>query len=137
MIDLRLHDMSVRGNGKQRAFTMIEMLIVMAIIALLLTLSLPKYFQGLDRSKESVLMENLHTTRDVIDKFYSDVGRYPESLSELVEKKYLRSVPLDPVTGNSRTWIIIPPEPPYKGQVYDIKSGARGATRDGRAFGSL
>jgi len=116
---------------------MIEMLIVMAIIALLLTLSLPKYFQGLDRSKESVLMENLHTTRDVIDKFYSDVGRYPESLSELVEKRYLRSVPVDPVTGNSRTWIIIPPEPPYKGQVYDIKSGARGATRDGRPFGSL
>ncbi|HSD37739.1 MAG TPA: type II secretion system protein [Rhodocyclaceae bacterium] len=122
---------------KQSAFTMIEMLIVMAIIAVLLTLSLPKFFQGVDRSKESVLMENLHATRDVIDKFYSDTGRYPESLQELVDKKYLRSVPIDPVTGNARTWILVPPEPPYKGQVFDIKSGARGATKDGRAFGSL
>lgn len=128
---------SVKRRGGQNAFTMIEMLIVMAIIAVLLTLSLPKFFQGVDRSKEAVLMENLHSTRDVIDKFYSDTGRYPESLDELVEKKYLRSVPLDPVTGNSRTWIIVPPEPPYKGQVFDIKSGARGATKDGRAFGSL
>jgi general secretion pathway protein G len=124
-------------SSKQGAFTMIEMLIVMAIIAVLLTLSLPRFFQGVDRSKEAVLMENLHATREVIDKFYSDTGRYPEALSELVEKKYLRSMPIDPVTGNSRSWIIIPPVPPYKGQVYDIKSGARGATKDGRAFGSL
>ncbi|MDB5888315.1 MAG: ral secretion pathway gspg related protein [Rhodocyclales bacterium] len=122
---------------KQNAFTMIEMLIVMAILATLLTLALPKYFQGLDRSKEAILMENLHTTRDVIDKFYGDTGRYPETLSELVERKYLRSLPLDPVVGNNRSWIIIPPEAPYKGQVFDIKSSARGATRDGRPYGSL
>ncbi|MEN3069452.1 type II secretion system protein [Uliginosibacterium sediminicola] len=122
---------------RQAAFTMIEMLIVMAIIALLLTLALPKYFKGVDSSKEVVLLDNLHTTRELIDKFYSDQGRYPESLEELVERKYLRSLPIDPVTGSSRTWVLIPPEPPYKGQVYDIKSGARGATRDGRPFGSL
>jgi general secretion pathway protein G len=121
----------------QAAFTMIEMLIVMAIIALLLTLALPKYFKGVDNSKETVLLDNLHTTRELIDKFYSDQGRYPESLDELVERKYLRSLPIDPVTGSARTWVVIPPEPPYKGQVYDIKSGARGATRDGRPFGSL
>jgi general secretion pathway protein G len=90
-----------------------------------------------DRSKEAVLMENLRSTRDIIDKFYSDNGRYPDSLGELVEKQYLRAIPLDPVTGTWRTWVIIPPEPPYKGQVYDIKSGARGATKDGRPFGSL
>jgi general secretion pathway protein G len=139
MIELRRPDMKdiVIPRGRQSAFTMIEMLIVMAIIALLLTLSLPKYFQGVDRSKEAVLMENLRSTRDVIDKFYSDNGRYPEALSELVEKKYLRALPVDPVTGSTLTWIVIPPEPPYKGQVYDIKSGARGATRAGRAFGSL
>jgi len=111
---------------------MIEMLVVMAIIAVLLTIALPKYFQDENRAKEAVLMENLHTTREVIDKFFGDTGRYPESLSELVEKHYLRSVPLDPVTGSTRQWVIVPPEPPYKGQVYDIKSGARGATRDGR-----
>lgn len=124
-------------DPKQRAFTMIEMLVVMSIIALLVTLALPKYFSSVDRSKEAVLLENLHSTREVIDKFFSDQGRYPESLGELVEKKYLRSPPLDPITNSSATWIIIPPEAPYKGQVYDIKSGARGAMKDGRPFGSL
>jgi len=129
--------MSMTRGGKRHGFTMIEMLVVMAIIAVLLTIALPKYFQDENRAKEAVLMENLHTTREVIDKFFGDTGRYPESLSELVEKHYLRSVPLDPVTGSTRQWVIIPPEPPYKGQVYDIKSGARGATRDGRPFNSL
>lgn len=121
----------------RRGFTLIEMLVAMAIIALLLTLALPRYFSGLERSKDAVLMENLKTTREVIDKFYGDNGRYPESLYELVEKKYLRSVPIDPVTNSNRTWIIIPPEQPYRGQVYDIKSGARGATRDGRPYSQL
>jgi general secretion pathway protein G len=126
-----------RRAASQAAFTMIEMLIVMAIVALLATLALPRYFQSLDRSKEVVLMENLHSTREVIDKFFSDQGRYPESLTELVEKKYLRSAPIDPVTESSRTWIIIPPESPYKGQVFDIKSGARGTTKKGVPYGSL
>ena len=116
---------------------MIEMLVVMAIIAVLLTLALPKYFQDESRAKEAVLMENLHTTREVIDKFFGDTGRYPESLSELVEKRYLRSIPFDPIAGSTRLWIIIPPEPPNKGQVYDIKSNARGTTKDGRPFNSL
>lgn len=123
------------GTGRvQRAFTLIEMLVAMAIIALLLTLVLPRYFAGLERSKEAVLMENLKTTRDVIDKFYGDNGRYPDSLGELVEKRYLRSLPLDPVTNSTQTWLIIAPEPPFKGQVYDIRSGARGVAHDGRPF---
>ncbi|MFT4173245.1 MAG: prepilin-type N-terminal cleavage/methylation domain-containing protein [Rhodocyclaceae bacterium] len=120
-----------------RAFTLVELLVVMAIIALLLTLAVPRYFSSLDRSKEAVLMENLRTTRETIDKFYSDQGRYPESLGELVDMKYLRALPRDPVTDSTGTWIIISPEPPYRGQVYDIKSGARGATRQGRPYSSL
>jgi general secretion pathway protein G len=113
------------------------MLVAMAIIALLLTLALPRYFSGLERSKEAVLMENLKTTREVIDRFYGDNGRYPESLNELVERRYLRTIPMDPITSSSRTWIIIPPEPPLKGQVFDIRSGARGALRDGRPYNAL
>ena len=112
-------------------------MIVMAIIALLLTLAVPKYFQGLDRSKDVVLMENLRTTREVIDKFYADNGRYPDSLSELVETKYLRQIPLDPVTDSAYTWVITPPESPYKGEVYDIHSGARGQSRDGTPYSLL
>ena len=129
--------MSRAERKSSRGFTMIEMVIVMAIIALLASLALPRYFSSLDRSKEVVLLENLHTTRQIIDKFFSDTGRYPESLGELVEKKYLRALPVDPITGSTATWVYITPEPPYKGQVYDIRSGARGQMRDGRAFSSL
>jgi len=126
-----------RSDRGLRGFTLVEMLVAMAILALLLTLALPKYFDGLDRSKDTVLLENLRTTRDVIDKFYGDNGRYPDSLAELVEKRYLRNLPFDPVTKSTRTWVIIPPDPPARGQVYDLRSGARGATKDGRAYGSL
>ncbi|MEC5396804.1 type II secretion system protein [Uliginosibacterium sp. H1] len=131
--------MPVRTAGSywQRAFTLVELLVVMAIVAMLLTLAVPKYFQGLDRSKDAVLMENLRITREVIDKFYGDNGRYPENLGELVQRQYLRNVPLDPITSSTRTWILVPPQAPYKGNVYDIRSGARGFTRDGRPYSSL
>lgn len=120
-----------------RGFTLIEMIVAMAILALLLTIAVPRYFSSLDRSKDAVLMENLKVTRDVIDKFYADTGRYPDSLGELVDKRYLRQLPLDPVTQSSNTWIIVPPEAPIRGQVYDLHSGARGRTSEGRPYGSL
>lgn len=127
-----------RGLSRARSgFTLIEMLVAMAILALLLSLVVPRYFDSLDRSKDAVLMENLKTTRDVIDKFYGDHGRYPDSLAELVEKRYLRSLPLDPVTQSNRTWIIVAPDAPIRGQVYDLHSGAKGRTKDGRAYGAL
>lgn len=122
---------------RQRGFTLIEMIVAMAILALLLTIAVPRYFSSLERSKDAVLMENLKVTRDVIDKFYGDNGRYPDSLSELVEKRYLRALPVDPITSSSRSWVIIPPEPPLRGQVYDIRSGAKGRAKDGRAYSSL
>ncbi|HTD06012.1 type II secretion system protein, partial [Undibacterium sp.] len=71
----------------RRGFTLIELLVVLAIVALLLSLALPRYFTSIDKTKEIVLVENLQTTRNVIDKFYADTGRYPESLSELVQRK--------------------------------------------------
>ncbi|HYD82010.1 MAG TPA: prepilin-type N-terminal cleavage/methylation domain-containing protein [Paucimonas sp.] len=126
----------VRG-AKRRGFTLIELLIVLAIVALLLTLAAPRYFQSIDASKETVLAENLRTTRETIDKFYADTGRYPESLSELVERKYLRALPFDPITESSGTWILMPPENADKGGIYDIKSGASGRARDGRPFSEL
>jgi general secretion pathway protein G len=127
------------GGAKKtrRGFTLIEMIVAMAILALLLTIAVPRYFSSLERSKDAVLMENLKVTRDVIDKFYADTGRYPDSLGELVEKRYLRQPPMDPVTQSSNTWIIVPPEAPLRGQVYDLHSGAKGRTSDGRAYGSL
>ena len=121
----------------RRGFTLIEMLVAMAILALLLSLVVPRYFDSLDRSKDAVLMENLKTTRDVLDKFYGDHGRYPDSLAELVERRYLRSLPLDPITQSNRTWLIVPPDAPIRGQVYNLRSGAKGHTKDGRPYGAL
>jgi len=122
---------------KTTGFTLIELLVVLAIVALLLTIAVPRYFQTIDSSKEKILAENLHATRDAIDKFYGDTGRYPDTLDELVEKRYLRTMPVDPVTDSTTTWIIVPPEEQFKGSVYDIKSGAQGNNADGKAFGDL
>jgi general secretion pathway protein G len=121
----------------RRGFTLIEMIVAMAILALLVTIAVPRYFGSLERSKDAVLLENLKVTRDVIDKFYGDNGRYPDSLGELVEKHYLRSLPVDPITESNRTWTVVAPEPPMRGQVYDIHSGAKGRAKDGRAYSSL
>ena len=118
-------------------FTLIEMLVVMAIVAMLLTIAVPRYFGSLERSKETALKQNLMVVRDVIDKFYADNGRYPEDLEELVQKKYLRAIPIDPVTESDKTWIpIILTEKERKG-LSDIKSGAEGQTSDGSAFEKL
>ncbi len=116
------------------AFTLIELIVVLAIVALLLTLALPRYFSSIDRSKEAVLKENLYQVRDAINKYYADKGKYPESLEALTSDKYLRKLPIDPVTESTATWIIVPPEDTQKGGVYDVKSGAQGKAVDGTAF---
>lgn len=115
-------------------FTLIELLAVLAIVSTLLLLVVPRYFNKLDESREAVLRDNLRTTRDVLDKFYGDNGRYPESLEELVEKRYLRSLPVDPITESTATWQVVPAPEGYKGAVYDIRSGAVGIARDGKNY---
>ena len=105
-------------------FTLIEMVIVMAVIGLLLTLAVPRYFTALDGGKVKVQQQNIATMRDALDKFFSDQGRYPETLDELVQKRYLRSVPVDPITENPN-WIVIAPLDPAMSGVYDVRSAAR------------
>lgn len=119
----------------EAGFTLVELLVVLAIMTLLLGLALPRYFHVIDSSKETVLAENLRITREAIDKFYGDTGRYPDSLDELVEKRYLRAVPFDPVADSAVAWIIAPPQEGIAGNVYDLHSGAEGSGRDGRPFG--
>ncbi|MBK3816210.1 prepilin-type N-terminal cleavage/methylation domain-containing protein [Paraburkholderia aspalathi] len=119
-----------RGTG----FTLIELLLVLAIIALMLTLALPQYFHSIDASKEKILVENLHVTRDAIDKFYGDKGRYPDSLQELVDKRYLRSLPYDPITESTTTWQIAAPDEQFSGNIYDIRSGASGTDLNGQPY---
>ena len=121
-----MHSLRQRINKDESGFTLIELLVVLAIIATLLTLVLPRYFTSVQRSKETVLKENLFVTRDAIGKYYADKGKYPESLDSLVTDKYLRKVPVDPITDSVTTWVVVPPEDQKKGNVYDIKSGAPG-----------
>jgi len=118
----------------RRAFTLIELLVVMAIIAVLLTLAVPRYFGSMDKSKEAVLKEDLFQLRDAIGKYYGDKGKYPESLEALATEKYLRKVPVDPITESATTWVVVAPEDPQKGAVYDVKSGAQGKASDGSVF---
>ena len=120
-----------------RGFTLIEILLALSIVALLLTLALPRYFASLERSKEVALQENLKTMRGTIDKFYADTGKYPETLSQLVDKNYLRAVPVDPVSESADTWVLLPPKNVEDRGVYDVKSGAPGRTRAGTPYGDL
>lgn len=119
---------------RRRGFTLIELLVALTIIALLLSIVVPRYIGSLGRAEESVLKENLHAMRDALDKHFADTGRYPASLDDLVAKKYLRSIPVDPITQSQASWVLVPPADPQQGAVYDIKSGAAGAGRDGRPY---
>jgi general secretion pathway protein G len=117
-------------------FTLIELVVVMALIALLLTISLPRYFHSLDNGRNAVHRQNLATIRDAIDKFFGDQGRYPDTLDELVTKRYLREVPLDPLT-EQRNWVVVaPPDTALPGAVYDVRPGQpRDGERDAARVG--
>jgi general secretion pathway protein G len=118
---------------KTRGFTLIELLVVMTIIALLLALALPRYFNHLESSRETILRQDLAVMRDALDKYHSDTGQYPDSIEALVNARYLRALPVDPITERADTWQLVSPSGAVTG-VYDIKSGAAGASRDGSAY---
>jgi len=122
------------SQKKKRGFTLIELLVVMAIIATLLTFAAPRYIGNVDKAREAVLRENLASMRDVLDKFYGDTGKYPQSLDELVTHKYLRKIPLDPVTESNKTWVVVAPENPDLGGVFDIHSGSSARAKDGTLY---
>ena len=115
-------------------FTLIELLVVMAVIATLLSIVAPRYFNSIDRSREAVLRQNLSIMRDAIDKFYSDTGKYPLSLNQLVEERYIRAVPIDPMTESSQTWIEVPPTDPEIEGMYDVRSSSDRQALDGTFY---
>ena len=125
----------MRAPNFKRGFTLIELLVVLAIVALLLTLAVPRFFPSVDSAKETILQDNLRSMRAVIDQYHSDTGRYPESLEQLVEKKYLARLPVDPILDSDSGWVIVAPEEEgTPGAVYDVKSGAPGNDRSGRPY---
>lgn len=115
-------------------FTLIELLVVMAVIAVLLTLAMPRFFNSIDKSKEAALIYDLSVMRDAIDKYYGDRDEYPASLDVLVEKKYLKKVPIDPITDSTTTWVVIPSKASSKNDVYDVKSGSTTVSSKGDAY---
>ena len=123
---------------RAQGFTLIELLVVLSIIALLVAIVSPRYFRSIDRARESSLHTSLATLRDAIDKFDGDLGRYPESIDELVQRQYIREIPLDPVTGRRDTWVTAPPpsDAVVVDGVADVHSGAPGVGLDGMPYQS-
>ena len=121
-----------RGSG----FTLIELIVVMAIVALLASIVAPRYFASLGKSRETALLQSLTTMRDAIDQYAADKGRYPDSLQELAAARYIREVPEDPLTGSRESWVELPPptEMQASGRVWDVRSGAAGRSADGRLY---
>ncbi|WP_426340216.1 type II secretion system protein [Pseudoduganella sp. S-14] len=124
-------------TARQGAFTLVELLTVLAIIAVLLTVALPRYLGSVDRSREVALKENLKVLRASLDKHHADYGRYPDSLEQLVERRYLRAVPVDPVTDSAMTWVTLPARDPGEQGIGDVRSGAGGAAKDGTPYESF
>ena len=123
----------IRPGRPHSGFTLIELMVVLAIVALLASIALPRYFGSLQQAREQALQENLRVMRISIDRFHGDKGRFPADLAELVSLRYLRAVPQDPLTENAQTWVLVPAEGDAGG-VQDVRSGAPGIGRDSRPF---
>ena len=119
-----------------RGFTLIELLIVMAIIGTLLTIAVPRYFHTLQRARETVLRHDLAILREAIDKYYADLGKYPDTLPALAEKHYLRALPVDPYTKLADSWTAVLSEDPDHPGIRDVHSGAAELAADGTPFAS-
>jgi general secretion pathway protein G len=123
--------------ARSRGFTLIELLVVISIIAMLLTIAVPRYFKSLEQSKETVLRQDLTVLRDAIDKHKADLGEYPESLATLVEQGYIRKVPVDPFTKSQESWVVVMSDDPESAGVQNVHSGAEGAGVSGIPFEEL
>lgn len=124
----------------ERGFTLMEMLIVVAMIGIVASIAVGQYRQSIQKAREAVLRENLYVMRTAINQYFADKGKYPSDLVALVDDKYLRGVPEDPVTQSSETWIEefseydegdISTEP----GIVEVRSGAEGFGLDGTPYG--
>lgn len=124
------------ATGKRRlaGFTLIELLVVLAIIATLAAIAAPRYFNSLEKSRETALRSNLKVMREALDHYHQDTGRWPQSLEDLVKQRYLREIPLDPVTQDAGTWVVVRQTDSPQPGVRDVRSGAPGGPREGAPY---
>jgi general secretion pathway protein G len=131
---------------RQQGFTLLELIIVVAVIGILATIAMPRLLHTPERAREAVLKTDLRTFRSALDQHYADKGRYPATLEALVETGYLRSVPVDPLTRSADTWVLIYEEASAEEAledeeegagpgIVDVRSGAPGAAVDGTPYG--
>jgi general secretion pathway protein G len=144
-MELPIHSGSVKMRGAAKSnrrrfgFTFLELMIVMAVIAVLMAVALPIYTRSIQRAKESVLKNNLFTLRTVIDEYTYDKQKAPQTLDDLVMDGYLRQVPMDPMTGNSTSWRIIMEDATNTVNqtmpgIFDVRSGSEGTSLEGTPY---
>ena len=142
----------VRARRDEAGFTLIELLIVVAIIGILATMAVVQLRQTPQRAKEAALKEDLYVMRNVIDQYFTDKGKYPDSLQTLVDEGYIRKLPIDPMTDSDTTWVEVQAAGTEKGGggggggdaggdtgsdaggVGDVKSGSDGTALDGTTY---
>lgn len=122
---------TTNGKHAQQGFTLIELLVVMAIIATLTAFVAPGYIKQSDRAKETVLRHNLGAIRDALDAYRADRGTDPDSLESLVQSRYLREIPMDPIIGKRDAWTLVSGR---EGGIGDVTSAAPGRGLDGQAY---
>lgn len=128
----------------EKGFTLLELMIVIAIIGILATLAQPSYKAAVKKSREAALKEDLYNIRSVLDQYYADNGKYPDSLEDIVTKGYMRGIPIDPIT-NTNQWQTVPFEGDFQlgstheggdssGGIYDVHSNSTEIGLNGKPY---
>ena len=126
-------------SRRRLGFTLVELMIVMAIIAILISIAIPVYNRAITRARESVLKNNLFTMRTVIDEFTYDKGKAPQNIQDLVSEGYLRQIPVDPMTGSSDSWKVIMEDAltavnQTEPGIFDVRSGSDKTSLEGTPY---